>query len=151
MFNKTIILAASVVISLGAFSSIASAKMSDSLKPGDVIAKKIDPCIPLIGCDVVLPPIVIGGPAIPTPPAPPAPTPAPKPSGPVVIVGGGGYFDGISCGEGRSIVRDHGFRRVRATNCSGDVFTYVAKKRGRLFTVAVNMDGDIVGVGRLMY
>jgi hypothetical protein len=54
---------------------------------------------------------------------------------------------GISCGEGRSIVRHNGFRRVRAIECSGDVFQYSAfsRRNGRA-TVSVNMDGDIVKV-----
>jgi hypothetical protein len=54
---------------------------------------------------------------------------------------------GISCREGRSIVRHSGFRGVRAVDCSGDVFRYNAiSRRGGRATVLVNMDGDIVRV-----
>jgi hypothetical protein len=54
---------------------------------------------------------------------------------------------GISCGEGRRIVRQEGFRQVRAIDCSGDVFRYNAKsRRGGKATVLVNMDGDIIAV-----
>jgi hypothetical protein len=54
---------------------------------------------------------------------------------------------GISCGEGRRIVRNEGFRSVRAIDCSGDIYRYNAKgRRGSKATVLVNMDGDIVAV-----
>jgi hypothetical protein len=62
---------------------------------------------------------------------------------------GHGHWDnqddyGISCGEGRSIVRQNGFRHVRAMDCSGDVFVYSAKSNhGRRAIVSVNMDGEI--------
>jgi hypothetical protein len=59
------------------------------------------------------------------------------------------YVDqyGISCQEGRSIVRHSGFRHVRATDCSGDVYSYTAdSRRGGRATVLVNMDGEIIRV-----
>lgn len=94
---------------------------------------------------VVLPPLVIGAPA-------PAPAPASQPSGSIDVTVGGNdnsYDDGISCGEGRSIVRHSGFRKVHAMDCSSDVFTYSATKHDQLFKVFVNSDGDIVHVSHL--
>lgn len=44
----------------------------------------------------------------------------------------------ISCGEGRRIVRDYGFYRVRPTRCGGDVYRYEAVKRHRLWSVKVS-------------
>lgn len=94
---------------------------------------------------VVLPPLVIGQPA-----------PAPQPSSPVIDVSSGGGYDnsnnaGISCGEGRSIVRHSGFRKVHVMDCSNDVFTYSAKKYNQPVKVFVNMDGNIVHVSNLYY
>jgi hypothetical protein len=60
------------------------------------------------------------------------------------------YDDGISCGEGRSIVRHSGFRNVHTIDCNSDVFTYSAQKHDQLFKVFVNSDGDIVHVGHLI-
>jgi hypothetical protein len=57
------------------------------------------------------------------------------------------FADGISCREGRSIVRHSGFRQVQPIDCSGMIFKYnaVSRRDGRA-TVLVNMDGDIVRV-----
>lgn len=46
--------------------------------------------------------------------------------------------DYISCGEGRQVVRDEGFRRVRAVRCGGEVYRYEAVKRYRLWSVKVS-------------
>jgi hypothetical protein len=54
--------------------------------------------------------------------------------------------DGISCREGRQIVRQEGFRRVRAVDCDGPIYSYNATKRRHKVTVLVNLDGDIVRV-----
>lgn len=43
----------------------------------------------------------------------------------------------ISCGEGRQIVRENGFRRVRAIRCGGEIYRYEAIRRGRLWSVKV--------------
>jgi hypothetical protein len=53
---------------------------------------------------------------------------------------------GISCSEGRRIVRRHGFRHVRAVDCNGDTYRYSADSRNGHATVIVNLDGDIVNV-----
>lgn len=55
---------------------------------------------------------------------------------------------GISCREGRNIVRQSGFRRVKAVDCSGNIYRYNASSRNGRVTVLVNMDGDIVRVNR---
>jgi hypothetical protein len=56
-------------------------------------------------------------------------------------------YDGITCNEGRRILRQHGFKKVRAMDCSGEIYRYQAfsRKHGPA-TVLVNMDGDIVRV-----
>ena len=53
---------------------------------------------------------------------------------------------GITCGQGRNIVRHSGYRRVRAIDCSGNKFTYSATRHGEVFGVVVNMRGRIVDV-----
>jgi hypothetical protein len=55
---------------------------------------------------------------------------------------------GISCREGRSIVRHSGFRHVKSVDCSGNIYRYNATSRDGRVTVLVNMDGDIVRVNR---
>jgi len=52
----------------------------------------------------------------------------------------------VGCGEAASIVRDSGFRGVRATDCSGQVYEFSAWKHGQAFTVDVTASGRIVGV-----
>jgi hypothetical protein len=96
------------------------------------------------------------GPVIVVPPPPPPPPvvvidPPVRPMPPVEPPRADPWADneddyGISCGEGRSIVRQHGFRMVRAIDCDGDVYSYKAKGRHGRATVLVNMDGDIVAV-----
>jgi hypothetical protein len=56
-------------------------------------------------------------------------------------------YDGITCGEGRRIVKHSGFKNVKALDCSGEIYKYKAfnRKHGPA-TVFVNMDGDIVRV-----
>jgi hypothetical protein len=54
----------------------------------------------------------------------------------------------ISCREGRNIVRHRGFRRVHPIDCSGNEFTYEGQRRGRLFEISVNLNGNIVSVDR---
>lgn len=105
-------------------------------------------CADLGGNAYGQPPVIISA---------PAPTPAPQPSGSAIdaSVDPGDFensnYDGISCGEGQSIVRHSGFRKVHAMDCSSDVFTYSAKKQDRLFKVFVNMDGYIVHVSKLSF
>ena len=54
---------------------------------------------------------------------------------------------GISCEEGRDQVRDSGFRKVRAVNCSGKRYTYKARRNGNPYIVRVSRrSGDIVSV-----
>ncbi len=52
----------------------------------------------------------------------------------------------ITCGQGRSIVRHSGYRRVRPIDCSGRQFTYMATRHGEVYGVVVNMRGRIVDV-----
>jgi len=44
----------------------------------------------------------------------------------------------LSCGEGRAIVRDRGFNRVRALECQGRTFTYLGHRRGDTYRILVN-------------
>lgn len=54
---------------------------------------------------------------------------------------------GISCGEGRELLRERGFRRVRTVECQGRTFTYVGFRYGDTFRVLVNSrTGRIVGL-----
>lgn len=94
----------------------------------------------------------------PPPSTPPSPTPQQPtgPKGPKINLNFGlGYgnsydgYDGISCGEGRSILRHRGFKRVHAMDCSGDVYAYSAIKRGRAVEVEVGSDGRIISVDAL--
>jgi hypothetical protein len=103
------------------------------------------------------PPIDVSNPDIPPIYIPPTRQPKEPPHFPGG--NGGGVWDdqtvdnedGISCSEGRSIVRHHGFRRVRAADCNGDVFSYYAQNRHGRATVDVNMDGEIVNVSYIIY
>ncbi len=138
MFKKTVITAAAIAFSFTAFSTISNAK------PNFVIQN----CALLNTCPIVKP-----FPIIPKPINLPLPTP-PAPQSPGINVnldlGGqssGDYGDGsISCGEGRSIVRHHGFKKVHAVDCSGDTFSYQGKKHGQMMDIEVSMDGQIVDV-----
>ena len=47
-------------------------------------------------------------------------------------------YDYISCREGRRILRDYGFYRVRPTRCGGEVYRYEAVKRDRVWSVRVS-------------
>jgi len=56
----------------------------------------------------------------------------------------------VSCGEGRAIVDDSGFNRVRTIECSGRNYTYAARRHGDNFRVGVNSrTGEIVSVRRM--
>ena len=136
MFTKALILGTAFAVSAVSLSTFASAK--PPMKP--ILIN----CAILGTCPIIKP--------LPFP-LPPAPTPAP--SGPDfnlnVNLGGGGYGggygpDGISCGEGRTIVRHHGFKHVHAMDCSGDVFAYSAFKHGHSVEVDVDSNGGIVDV-----
>lgn len=44
----------------------------------------------------------------------------------------------LSCGEGRAIVRDRGFNRVRTLECQGRTFTYLGHRHGDTYRILVN-------------
>jgi len=53
----------------------------------------------------------------------------------------------VSCGEGRAIVDDNGFNRVRTIECSGGTYTYAARRQGDSYRVSLNSrTGEIVRV-----
>src|SRR5688572_10669945 len=53
----------------------------------------------------------------------------------------------ISCGEGRLILRDRGFNRVRPIECRGRTYTYFGRRQGDTFRVILNArNGRIVDV-----
>jgi hypothetical protein len=58
----------------------------------------------------------------------------------------GGYYDGISCGTAKKIVKNHGFYKVYATDCSGRIMGFKGKKKGEWYRVKVNRSGDIVDI-----
>ncbi len=54
---------------------------------------------------------------------------------------------GISCGEGRRMVRRAGFRNVSAFDCDGRSYGYTAWRRGEMYRVKVDAAyGRIIGV-----
>jgi hypothetical protein len=56
-------------------------------------------------------------------------------------------YYGISCEEGRNNVRDEGFRKVRAIDCSGRRYTYRARQGGNPYIVKVSRrSGQIISV-----
>ncbi len=46
--------------------------------------------------------------------------------------------DYITCNEGRQILRDDGFRRIRAVRCGGEVYRYEALRRYEVWSVRVS-------------
>jgi hypothetical protein len=53
--------------------------------------------------------------------------------------------DRLGCGEGRAIVRDRGFRRVRTVECRGRIYTYLGRSHGDTFRILLNSrNGRIV-------
>jgi hypothetical protein len=44
----------------------------------------------------------------------------------------------ISCGRGRRIVEDHGFRNVRPRNCNGSNYKYLGRRHGDTFIITLN-------------
>jgi hypothetical protein len=58
-----------------------------------------------------------------------------------------GPSHGISCKQGRSIVRHQGFSHVRAIDCNGPIYSYRGmKSRYSGATIQVNLNGQIVAV-----
>ena len=47
------------------------------------------------------------------------------------------YGFGVSCKEARWIVRERGFRDVRAADCGGKYHTFIARKKGGVFRIKV--------------
>ena len=64
---------------------------------------------------------------------------------PVVVIG-----NRVSCREGRNIVDDSGFNRVRTVECSGRNYTYTGRRHGDMFRIVLNSrSGRIVSVREL--
>lgn len=60
--------------------------------------------------------------------------------------------DGISCWEGRRIVREAGYRGVATITCYGEIYRYRGWKRGHQWRVSVDSDtGRIIRVRPLDY
>ncbi|MFO0990953.1 MAG: hypothetical protein U1E67_03360 [Hyphomicrobiales bacterium] len=56
-----------------------------------------------------------------------------------------GFGYRLSCGEGREIVRDSGFYRVRMMDCEGRYYAYAGVRRGIPFRIVVSSrSGEIV-------
>ena len=52
----------------------------------------------------------------------------------------------VSCGQGRRIVDDSGYNRVRTIECGGGTFTYMGRRNGDTFKIFLNSrSGRIVG------
>jgi hypothetical protein len=148
MLKSSIIIISTVAISLGAFSNIASAQPLN-LKP--IMNCNITNTCPIMK-PLPFPLKPVNMPPVKILPYPLLPAPMPKPPSPnfnvnVDLGDNGDYGDGsISCGEGRSIVRHHGFRKVHAVDCSGDTYTYTGRKHGEMMDIEVSLDGHIVDV-----
>jgi hypothetical protein len=146
MFKTSIIMTATIALSLSAFSNFASAQPLN-LKP--IINCNITNSCPIVQPlplkPINLPPIKILPFPMPLPPAP-------QPKGPdfnvnVDLGEDGDYGNGnISCGEGRNIVRHHGFRKVHAVDCNGDTYSYTGRKHGEMMDIEVSLDGRILDV-----
>jgi hypothetical protein len=53
----------------------------------------------------------------------------------------------ISCGEGRFVVRNRGFNRVRPIECRGRIYTYFGRRHGDNYRVELNArTGRIVDI-----
>ena len=48
-----------------------------------------------------------------------------------------GYYR-ISCWQGRQILRDRGYYRVRTVECNGRTFTYLGSRRGNIFQILLS-------------
>ncbi|MGH6906391.1 MAG: hypothetical protein ACREDX_00870, partial [Aestuariivirga sp.] len=60
------------------------------------------------------------------------------------------YRSVVSCSTARQIVRNHGFNNVRARDCSGRTYSFIARKSGKSWLVSVNArNSRITGVQRL--
>ena len=154
MITKSLFTAATLAVSFAALANGALAKNIIINQSPISICKQLGTCPPPVVINQSPEPICKTLGTCPPPvilPLPPAPMPK-HPSGPIIVINGGGdgYYDGISCGEGRQIVRENGFRQVRPLKCFGATFTYSAKQFGRLVRVKLNMDGDIIRVSRLV-
>ena len=144
--NTKLIFAAVVAASFVTLSTVANARPPIHLLPGA-------DCVQLNTCPQLHKPGQIhfkydNQPAV-------APV-APQQNGPDFHVnlnlGDGGYngasygSDGISCSQGRSIVRHHGFKNVHTMDCSSDTYAYSAFKHGQSVEVDVDSGGSIVDV-----
>jgi hypothetical protein len=58
----------------------------------------------------------------------------------------------ISCGRGRNIVEDYGFRNVRPRDCGGRNYRYIGRRHGNTFVITLDSRrGRIVNVHRIGY
>ena len=153
--NTKLIFAAAVAASLVTLSTVANAKPFHPPALPGFNCVQMHTCLPV---KPALNPSVNFDPGVVHPSLIPIVKPvAPQPNGPGFHVnlnlGGGGYNgvsydggDGISCGQGRSIVRHHGFKHVHTMDCSGDTYAYSAFKHGQSVEVDVDSGGSIVDV-----
>ena len=54
---------------------------------------------------------------------------------------------GISCSQGRKILRRHGYYHVHAVDCSGDMYSYEATRNDEILMVDLDMAGNITELG----
>jgi hypothetical protein len=84
-------------------------------------------------------------------PPPPPPRYVPRPR-PVYVEPDYGYDQedyGVSCGQGRRIVRNSGFYNVSTIECDGQNFKYEAERRGRTYIVKLDSrTGEIIQANR---
>ena len=162
MFKKSIFITATLVATLGALSTanadttrdhrcfVGQGKYCQAIPPLDYQVHQPSPArqpIGPFGYEVLQPDA--GEPCDPRVCEPPFDHGRPHRPRPVVIIDPidmGSSHWGITCGQGRNIVRHSGYRRVRVIDCSGRKFTYSGTRHGEVFGVVVNRRGRIVDV-----
>lgn len=80
-----------------------------------------------------------------------------KPRLPLIYYGGGYYGGGynvggrkLSCAAARNIVDHSGYNKVKANDCSGKVYSFVASRKGHRVLVRVNArNGNIISSNRI--
>jgi hypothetical protein len=76
-----------------------------------------------------------------------------------VYPGGGGYYPvydddsygGISCHQGKKVVRWNGYKNVHPVDCSLPGYRYTGWKWGKKFMIRVNAHGNITKVKQLTW
>lgn len=55
----------------------------------------------------------------------------------------------VTCRQGRKILRNHGFRDIKAENCRPPHYEYIGRRKGREFLIRMNSRGEINRISRI--